>query len=272
MTGYIGEVAKVRREGRMLLNQRVGKFRIKESSRLDADFLFYCLRNPELKAQLAAHTYGAAQPNISPTLIEQQEIPLPPLPIQRRIAGILSAYDDLIENSQRRIKILEEMTRRLYREWFVHFRFPGHEGCRFVDSPLGEIPEGWELLRLGDIAEEMRRNVIKGSRTNRFLMLVLSTFRAARLHLITGKQLPTLNPINWNSRKVKFFSVRSGRIFTRLASLHSMACAPLIPSSSVRADRSITPSWLHAFPVTTSSPMPPQLRTVPRCLEQTGAL
>jgi type I restriction enzyme S subunit len=189
MTGYIGEVAKVRREGRMLLNQRVDKFRIKESSRLDADFLFYCLRNPELKAQLAAHAYGAAQPNISPTLIEQQEIPLPPLPIQRRIAGILSAYDDLIENSQRRIKILEEMTRRLYREWFVHFRFPGHEGCRFVDSPLGEIPEGWEVLRLGDIAEEMRRNVIKGSRTNRFLMLVLSTFRAARLHLITGKQL-----------------------------------------------------------------------------------
>jgi type I restriction enzyme S subunit len=79
------------------------------------------------------------------------EVCIPPLPIQRRIAGILSAYDDLIENSQRRIKILEEMARRLYREWFVHFRFPGHEGCMLVESPLGEIPEGWEVVDLGTV-------------------------------------------------------------------------------------------------------------------------
>jgi type I restriction enzyme S subunit len=79
------------------------------------------------------------------------EVCIPPLPVQRRIAGILSAYDDLIENSQRRIKILEEMACRLYREWFVHFRFPGHEDCRFVDSPLGEIPEGWEVGRLDEV-------------------------------------------------------------------------------------------------------------------------
>ena len=63
------------------------------------------------------------------------------LPIQRRIAGILSAYDDLIENNQRRIKILEEMARSLYREWFVNFRFPGHEKVPLVDSPLGADPE-----------------------------------------------------------------------------------------------------------------------------------
>jgi type I restriction enzyme S subunit len=82
-------------------------------------------------------------------------VPVPPLPTQRRIAGILSAYDDLIENSQRRIKILEEMARRLYREWFVYFRFPGHEGCRSVESQLGEIPEGWEVTRLGDVTSKI---------------------------------------------------------------------------------------------------------------------
>jgi restriction endonuclease S subunit len=77
---------------------------------------------------------------------------LPPLPIQRRIAGILSAYDELIENSQRRIKILEAMARALYREWFVHFRFPGHESVPRVPSPLGDIPQGWEVRNVKDIA------------------------------------------------------------------------------------------------------------------------
>jgi type I restriction enzyme S subunit len=83
----------------------------------------------------------------------QAYIPIPPLPIQRRIASILSAYDDLIENSQRRIKILESMARALYREWFVHFRFPGHENHPRVASPLGEIPEGWEVKKLFELTK-----------------------------------------------------------------------------------------------------------------------
>jgi type I restriction enzyme S subunit len=78
-------------------------------------------------------------------------VPLPPLSIQHRIAGILSAYDELIENSQRRIKILEALARALYREWFVHFRFPGHGNHPRVASPLGEIPEGWEVKKLKDV-------------------------------------------------------------------------------------------------------------------------
>jgi type I restriction enzyme S subunit len=82
--------------------------------------------------------------------------------IQRRIAGILSAYDDLIENNQRRIAVLEKMARSLYREWFVHFRYPGHEGVPLVDSALGPIPQGWEVRKLGEVAEEMRRNISKG--------------------------------------------------------------------------------------------------------------
>ena len=71
-------------------------------------------------------------------------------PTQRKIAAILSAYDDLIENNLRRIKILEEMAQNLYREWFVKFRFPGHQHARFTDSPLGRIPEGWEVAVLGE--------------------------------------------------------------------------------------------------------------------------
>ena len=100
---------------------------------------------------------GATVDRIPLTSFPDFPIRVPPLPIQRHIAGILSAYDDLIENSQRRIKILEEMARRLYREWFVYFRFPGHEGCLLVESPLGEIPEGWEVKSLGEIADNFDR-------------------------------------------------------------------------------------------------------------------
>ncbi len=78
---------------------------------------------------------GSSNPSLNRNHIHTIPVLWPSLPIQRRIAAILSAYDDLIENSQRRIKILEEMARRLYREWFVHFRFPGHEDCRFGDRP-----------------------------------------------------------------------------------------------------------------------------------------
>ena len=78
------------------------------------------------------------------------KIALPPLPIQKKIASILSAYDDLIENNNRRIKILEEMAQNIYREWFVHFRYPGHEDVPMVDSELGQIPQSWEVQMVED--------------------------------------------------------------------------------------------------------------------------
>lgn len=163
MTGHIGQVAKVRDEGRMLLNQRVGRFSIKNRERIDGEYLFQWLRLPEVRAVFEAHAYGAAQPNISPSLIEQQSIPLPPLPVQLRVASILSAYDDLIENNTRRIAILEEMARRIYEEWFVRFRFPGHEGVRMVESELGLVPEGWGVATLGQLAEVNARSVRRGA-------------------------------------------------------------------------------------------------------------
>jgi len=80
---------------------------------------------------------------------------LPMLSMQRKVADILSAYDDLIENNQRRMALLEEAVRQLYREWFVRLRFPGHEPSRIIDSPLGPIAEGWRVVRLGDITTKI---------------------------------------------------------------------------------------------------------------------
>ena len=114
----------------------------------DDTFLLACLNNADIKQFVT----GAAQPKLSQANLRQIQIPLPPLPVQRRIAGILSAYDELIENGQRRIRILESMARALYREWFVHFRFPGHEGVPRVASALGEIPRGWEVKPFSALA------------------------------------------------------------------------------------------------------------------------
>lgn len=119
-------------------------------------FLHYYLSQDEVVGWITNQAVGATMPNLNTGILRSVPVRYPSLPIQRRIAGILSAYDDLIENSQRRIKILEEMARRLYREWFVHFRFPGHEDCRLVESPLGEIPEGWEMVKVGEIADVFR--------------------------------------------------------------------------------------------------------------------
>jgi type I restriction enzyme S subunit len=98
--------------------------------------------------------------------LKEKEIPLPDLPTQRKIAGILSAYDDLIENNLRRIKILEQMAQSLYREWFVHFRFPGHESATFKDSELGRIPEGWEVRKILDYSEVVYGFAFKSKQFN----------------------------------------------------------------------------------------------------------
>ncbi len=127
------------------------------------DFVYYFalqkdFRNVAVKSMSGAS--GRQRADIQ--ALKDYPCSFPDLPTQRKIAGILSAYDDLIENNLRRIKILEEMAQSLYREWFVHFRFPGHESVKMVDSSLGSIPEGWEVNKLGDIAEDVRRGVPKG--------------------------------------------------------------------------------------------------------------
>ena len=129
---------------------------------LDSWFLYYWLVSPQGKAELQKCTIGSSQSAFTIVLLKGMEIESPPLPVQRRIASILSAYDELIENNQRRIQILETMARALYREWFVEFRFPGHERLPRVASRFGDIPKGWEIKKVGDIAENIRRNVPKG--------------------------------------------------------------------------------------------------------------
>lgn len=135
------------------VNQHVSILRPKKH-KLNPAFLQYLLVSPHYKYKLLAYAQGGAtREALTKDGLEEFEIYLPPLETQEKIASILSNFDDLIENNSRRIEILEEMARRIYREWFVHFRYPGHQEDELVDSgtELGEIPEGWEVKNVIDL-------------------------------------------------------------------------------------------------------------------------
>lgn len=111
------------------------------------EFVYYQLVT--LYEKMVSLKNGGAQPNLNAAIIKSMEIKLPPLKTQRYIADILSSYDNLIENNQKQIKLLEEAAQRLYKEWFVDLRFPGHENTKIVDG----LPEGWQYEKLGDLVK-----------------------------------------------------------------------------------------------------------------------
>lgn len=116
------------------------------NSEVDPAYLHYYLRDETVVEGIAQQAIGATMPNLNTTILRSVQVRYPSLEKQRRIASILLAYDGLIENNTRRIAILEEMARRIYDEWFVRFRFPGHERVSMVESELGLVPEGWSLM------------------------------------------------------------------------------------------------------------------------------
>ena len=111
------------------------------------EFVYYQL--VALYEKMVSLKNGGAQPNLNAAIIKSMEIKLPPLKTQRYIADILSSYDNLIENNQKQIKLLEEAAQRIYKEWFVDLRFPGHENTKIVDG----VPEGWQIAGIADICD-----------------------------------------------------------------------------------------------------------------------
>lgn len=120
-----------------------------DSEKADSRFVFFQLQHPDTIGWVEKHAVGATMLNLNTTILSSVPIRLPALEIQKRIADILSAYDDLIENNQKQIKLLEEAAQRLYKEWFVNLRFPGHENTKIVDG----VPEGWQWCKVRDVAD-----------------------------------------------------------------------------------------------------------------------
>lgn len=119
---------------------------------LDSKYLFYDLTSRYNELRLLSDS-SSSRGSLTVKIFEDLNINIPILKIQQKIAKILSNYDDLIENNNRRIKILEEMAQKIYKEWFVDFKFPGHETAAFKDSPIGKIPKDWEVLKANNVTD-----------------------------------------------------------------------------------------------------------------------
>lgn len=134
-------------------NQQINSV-IVNQDKYDPYFVYYLLRTKtDILKNIAG---GVASPIVNKSSFSNIEVCVPSLPTQRKIAIILSTYDDLIENNTRRIKILEDMAQTIYREWFVHYRFPGHENVPMVQSELGPIPQGWEVKKLKEVVKRLK--------------------------------------------------------------------------------------------------------------------
>ena len=152
-------------------------------------YIYYQLRSPYIGRWLEQISIGATMPSINTGLLSGIEIYLPSLETQRRIAGILSAYDDLIENNRKQIKLLEEAAQRLYREWFVNFRFPGYEHIEIINN----LPEGWTLGILQQIANFKRgKTITKAQVQEGAVTVVAGGLEPAYYHNIANTKAPVI--------------------------------------------------------------------------------
>ena len=159
--GLLGSSALIPESEKYLHNQRLGLIQEIDNEVLDKYFLYYLFNTRAIRGQISGSATGTKVRHTAPERIYQVKITVPTdVNRQRRIASILSAYDDLIENNRRRIQLLEQAAWQLYKERFVYLRFPGHEHVKIKDG----VPEGWNMKTLGDLVEVTKgRNITKNS-------------------------------------------------------------------------------------------------------------
>lgn len=150
----LGDVGRLTSDDKVFLGQRLFHYRA-NPKRMDSRFLAYVLQSPGVQGWIKGVGMGATVEHARVGDFQKIPVPTPPLGVQEKIGDILSAYDDLIENNQRRIALLEDAARQLYKEWFVRFRFPGHEHSRIIDG----IPEGWTKKPISSLASFLSRGM-----------------------------------------------------------------------------------------------------------------
>ena len=158
VVGSFGIPVLLKRNEKFVFQRHIAILR---PNKIDSSFLYYTMLGRDFYAKADAAAIGAAQRTVSLTSLRNIEISLPPLETQQKIVGILSAYDDLIENNRKQIKLLEEAAQKLYKEWFIKLNFPGHENTKIVDG----VPEGWKKGIISDLGEFKRGKTITKDQT-----------------------------------------------------------------------------------------------------------
>ena len=165
------------------------------SDELDSKYLYFWVKSSEGQSILNNTTIGSSQKALTIASLKGLEIPCPPAPVQKRIVEFLAGYDDLIENNQKQIKLLEEAAQRLYKEWFVDLRFPGHETTPIVDG----IPQGWERMVLSEVTSVLKRGISpKYSDNGKYSVINQKCIRSSIMDISESRRqekeyVPTLN-------------------------------------------------------------------------------
>lgn len=147
--GLLGSSALVPESNRYLHNQRIGLVDQIDEGLLDRVFLYYLFNTRDVRGQISGSATGTKVRHTAPERIYRVRVRVPEVTKQKFIAETLKAYDDLITNNKRRIELLEQSARVLFKEWFVQLRYPGHEHDKIVDG----VPQGWDRKQLGDLFE-----------------------------------------------------------------------------------------------------------------------
>lgn len=151
--GLLGSTATIPKPGRYLHNQRIGLLEVTDPSVLDLRFVYHLMNTSAVRQQLQATSTGSKVRHTAPGRIRDVVADVPSVSTQSVIAGVLDSIESLIENNRRRVEVLQEMARAIYREWFVEFRYPHYEDVPIVDSAHGPAPEGWAVTSLSTIAD-----------------------------------------------------------------------------------------------------------------------
>jgi len=181
---------------KFIISQSQMKLTVDESKAFPL-YIYYYFRTEECIQRIENAALSSGVPHINLGILQNFKIPLAPLPTQKKIAFILSAYDDLIDNNNQRIQLLEEMAEEIYKEWFVRFRFPGYQQCQFFDKAgnevphgtVGALPDGWEENSLAKVTGLIKRGISptydeKGDT----IVLNQRCIRANKINLNLGKR------------------------------------------------------------------------------------
>ncbi len=193
-----GKVGRITEENLpVMMNTSVIRFHSHDRTRLNDEYLYAFLRSPDFRDQVHQFVTGGAQPNFGPSHLNKMTIPVPDIHTQRQIGNYLSNYDQLMQNNRRRIQLLEQAARLLYKEWFVRLRFPGHERVKVRDG----VPEGWERKRLGEIVATNVESYKANELPDEINYIDISAVKQGRI--MTKNMMPSVEAPGRARRKAK---------------------------------------------------------------------